>query len=927
LKAKILVVLPINPERHLSPVLFPASWRRGKKGPQIRFGLEWFPHKWRFRLLSAALLLCAKSLLACGPWFPNNMLDRGDAAVLVAPVADFYNELDRIPASHTSARAVVSTNSSYAEDTLQAELDDLRAALRESGKASNDVERIVLKHSDQRAKLQKFASSFTQWKESGPMVWENGDYHREKPAGPQPNFPSLSMADGLPGEFADYLKGAIAWNNPGITDKSVAREAWEGLLNRPAEERHYKSVWAAFMLGRSWETDDPKKARDYYQQARMLAALGFADTSGLAASSLGWEARLALRANEFETALDLYLQQYAAGSPGAAESLKFTAAQVIDAGPKVMAPLVVNPQARQLITAYLISRHPYDDDNTRIHESTKVWLDVVEQANVKDVESAEQFALAAYQADDMESAIRWVNRAGNSPTAQWLTAKLLLRAGKIERATVILAEIATSFPMQEPTNEPTSFGDGLFVWDGGEGERVPPGRYILGELGALRLSRHEYVQALDLLLRGDFQTDAYYVADRVLTTDELKSYVDANWPAIPPSDEADKSEDEKKLAETTKEIRHLLARRLTRESHGPDARPYFPAELLPDYESLMEALNEGWNESLPGEQRAKALRDAAYLARTNGMQLLATETDPDWHAGEGNFGWRFRANNRTNQEDTIVVASADELKRNADSRPDPDKHFHYRYQAATLAWEAVKFMPNNSDDTARLLCDAGSWLKAQDPEFADVFYKALVRRCRKTALGSEADEIRWFPTFDENGNVQRTRLEMLDLPTSQEFSSTEAISRYPIPGKFFQAQDGDHIRYLASAVRRLGISMTTKDIFAANPDITPEDNITGHMIYIPVPGSDARPETPPAVEKPAPEAPSPDPNPVDEAPTVLSTNEDTAPAERNGYVVQPGDTLAKIAKQFGVGVGRIVGANSISTRSLKVGQRLLIPDL
>ena len=67
-----------------------------------------------------------------------------------------------------------------------------------------------------------------------------------------------------------------------------------------------------------------------------------------------------------------------------------------------------------------------------------------------------------------------------------------------------------------------------------------------------------------------------------------------------------------------------------------------------------------------------------------------------------------------------------------------------------------------------------------------------------------------------------TRLEQLDLPTPQEVNSDETLADYPIPGKHFVAQPGDHIRYIAAAVQRLGISITAKDIFAANPDLTPE---------------------------------------------------------------------------------------------------------
>ena len=836
------------------------------------------------------------------------MLDRGDSAVLVAPVASFYRELDRIQLAPPRFHAVTSTNS-FAEETLQAELSDLRAALHDAGKSSNDVERIVMSHLEQRAKLQKFTDLIT---------------HDERFYPPDPTslppFPSIAVIDGLPGEFADYFEGAIVWSNESVTDKTEARQAWEKLLQRPPEERHYKSTWAAFMLGRSWEAEDPKKARDYYKQVRDLAAQGFADPAGLAVASIGWEARLALRGNEFETALDLYLQQWAAGGSGSDTSLLLAVGQAVDAGPNALAPLAVNPQARRLVTAYLISRRPYESAVPATAESTRAWLEAVEQAGIKDVESAEQFALAAYQADEMELAIRWVNRAGNTPTAQWLTAKLLLRSGKVAKATELLAQIADSFPTVEPTNSTpeSSFADGLSVPDSSEYENIPAGRYIRGELGALRLSRSEYIQSLDLLLRGDFYTDAAYVADHVLTTDELKDYVDKNWPAITPSADEEKSEEQMKFEKLTSDIRFLLARRLSREGHITDARPYFPADWVPAADQLNQALIAGWDESLAADQRAKSLAAAAYIARTNGMNLLATEVGPDWHMEDGRFGWRFSADSRTNQDATVIIASADELKRNEESKTDPDKRFHYRYQAAALAWEAAKLMPDDSDQTARLLCDAGTWIKAQDPDAADLFYKALVRRCRKTVIGAEADEIRWFPTFDEEGNLERTRLETLDLPTPQEIADGGTISRYPIPGKYFLVQADDHVRYIASAVRRLGIPMTAKDIFAANPEITPNDNITGHMIYVPIPGNDSRPEAPPP--------PVPD---TADAATPAMSDPDSAPASTGGdedYIVQSGDTLAKIAMQFGVTLDAIMEANSFSTRSIKVGQRLLIPE-
>ena len=47
-----------------------------------------------------------------------------------------------------------------------------------------------------------------------------------------------------------------------------------------------------------------------------------------------------------------------------------------------------------------------------------------------------------------------------------------------------------------------------------------------GDLGGLHLARGDFVQALDILLTGRLWEDAAYVAERVLTANELKAYVD-----------------------------------------------------------------------------------------------------------------------------------------------------------------------------------------------------------------------------------------------------------------------------------------------------------------------------------------------------------------------------------------------------------------
>src|SRR5436190_4335534 len=90
-------------------------------------------------LVTASAALSSLAVLACGPLFPNSMLDRGDDAVLAAPVADFYKELQRLNLPAPKFQAVLSTNDHFTQST-EADLADLRAALK---KGSVPVEKRI----------------------------------------------------------------------------------------------------------------------------------------------------------------------------------------------------------------------------------------------------------------------------------------------------------------------------------------------------------------------------------------------------------------------------------------------------------------------------------------------------------------------------------------------------------------------------------------------------------------------------------------------------------------------------------------------------------------------------------------------------------------------------------------------------------------
>ena len=181
------------------------------------------------------------------------------------------------------------------------------------------------------------------------------------------------------------------------------------------------------MLGKFWMNQNPEKAETYFQQTRELARQGFVDTCGLAAASYGMEALTYLQQTNFQHAIDLYLQQMETGDDSAINSLRFTASRALathDAS--ILEPLAANPQVQRVITAYLISYTPY----LKKDDQAKGWLIAVEGAGVTDVDSAEELALAAYQAGNgtlpsVESIVRRAHlwRNGCRPSCCYAQAK------------------------------------------------------------------------------------------------------------------------------------------------------------------------------------------------------------------------------------------------------------------------------------------------------------------------------------------------------------------------------------------------------------------------------------------------------------------------------------------------------------------------
>jgi hypothetical protein len=385
------------------------------------------PHLLRAGACALLVLLTGSALWACGPFLPYWLLG-GEREVLRGPILFFSQEIERI---FPSAPPLQPSTLKPEEETAAAEEADLGALLASAPAASRQARLAAVR-----------------------------ELRRNLAAANPPSPAPLVVPAGLPDELAEYLTGAIAFHR---NDLKAARRSWEHLLGRPAAERHWRSVWAAFMLGKvalQESSPNPEEAIRRFVETRELARQGFADRLGLAAASRGFEGRAELDRGRFDRAAEIYAERKAAGDPTAMRSLQETCSEALAAGSPALLQMARSPTARRVMTAYALT--PYAGDGSQPGEATggeeprsenaAAWLRAIEEAGVTDVEDADRLAWAAYLGGDFKATRKWLARvprnapSSPSPMANWLRAKLLLREGRLTEAAAILDRVRRALP-------------------------------------------------------------------------------------------------------------------------------------------------------------------------------------------------------------------------------------------------------------------------------------------------------------------------------------------------------------------------------------------------------------------------------------------------------------------------------------------------
>jgi hypothetical protein len=428
----------------------------------------------------------------------------------------------------------------------------------------------------------------------------------------------------------------------------------------------------------------------------------FSDPLELGVASLGEEARV-LRTLATGTAPSNSMPaQNLHGSAVGYTSLKLLMADWRQLPEDQLAGLLKGKPVQQLVTASLISRMSWSFDEQPPNEKK---LDQTAANSTRgSLDNADRLAAMNYQQGDYASAKAFLESAGDSGLAWWLRAKLALRDGDKVAAAAAYSKAAQAFPQNEDWGYRRT-PDWAY-------ETVQPKCRVEGESAILALQRGEYLQAFVQLYRSNsiYWFDAATVAERVLTVDELKRYVDENVPAPPELTQQDR--DNYVQLPVAARLRNLLGRRLLREGHYQEAVAYFDNDDLRHKARLygdqrLKADSAWWP-----TKRASALYNAAWTAREWGMDILGYEMAPDYATFGGNYSLE------SVELKVGPLVAENEVKRQQASEAKPDQRYHYRFVATALASRAADNLPHSSQAFAAVLCNAAGWNSSLEEQSA-----------------------------------------------------------------------------------------------------------------------------------------------------------------------------------------------------------------
>ncbi|MFM7180953.1 MAG: hypothetical protein ACKO2G_05760 [Verrucomicrobiales bacterium] len=627
--------------------------------------------------IGLGLIISGFPVFACGPWFPDTVLDNPRFALQVPPVcyeaeiaALFPNR--KAPAEAPAvanddvAAAIENKGSDLLLRQIPRELGELQDWWKKKGLNDEEISRRSKAYVDLRVR-QLSAIGNVAFKEFEVAEPDAANGIAERP-----------LADILPPDVADFVEASrlVIVGRPG-----EARTIWQSILDRPAEEKKFRAAWAAWMLAKTGE--DWIDAEKWYLRVREEVAAGAYDCISLGPDAAGW---LGPRQEDPIQGLKLLAQAWCEGRKEALIDIRRLAQDLLEkATPEELAALARDPLARQILNIEVFTTLDSGWNDAAIDPSEPFpyanWLAAIENYGGGQIERAEQIAWALYSRGHYDASRAWLARAEpGTERVLWLKAKFALMDGRssqadraLERA-VTIAKRSPDWKASNPLLDETS-------WLDSDERHSATNGHLLADAAVLDLSRGEYSSALARFTEAGYWSDAAYIAERVLTTDELVDHVnrhapkwsenltaywegkrlgnpepdDINAGALQPVPELElednpKPEDIKADAkqmpdmwnftdqfDTKDRLRYLLGRRLTREFRFREARAYMPKPMLPLYDHYVALHRAGISGEYTATEKIAILWNEAAILREFGLVMIGTEGAPDGFERWGSF--------------------------------------------------------------------------------------------------------------------------------------------------------------------------------------------------------------------------------------------------------------------------------------------------
>jgi len=422
--------------------------------------------------------------------------------------------------------------------------------------------------------------------------------------------------------------------------------------------------------------------------------------------------------------------------------------------------LTKDQDLRLMLTLFLASNGIDDGDNCLprdvLRERQAAWLEALKKAGVSPSFAPELIALLQYEVG------RWQDCASTAsllksddPLRRLLLSRCALRLTSdisaardaLESGQVRASDLSDG--KKTPFDDPIDLSAMIHL-----DKKAELACRVEGELGMIMLGQGDLSGALERFESGAFGAETEYVAECLLTVDELKRHVDLRRSRgkapvrLYPED----------WDEPFDYLEQLLGARLMRDGRLEEALDYVSPSLRPQATNYVLHRRAAQRTDLSARERADSCWRGALAIRTLGERILHAPYGLSWSTGQGwyvGFGTPHRLVLSQYDENTKVpsmkLLPVDKEERERLSIWQ-SRHIDYpdlsvrdaRYAAFRHALEAVALLPDNDPAGAMILQYAGNLLKYREPKAAVPAYRLLVTRFPQTPYGQHAVAKKWF---------------------------------------------------------------------------------------------------------------------------------------------------------------------------------------